>query len=124
MLPGDSVAGVQLMDAGAAGAAGAVVLIMKVALPPFREAVIVVDWLPDKLAVVATKVAEVVFAGTITDAGTVMKAAVLVTVTLVFVADALVSVIVHVVLAFAPRLVAAHCRTETAGRLAKVMLAL
>jgi len=43
MLPGDSVAGVQLMDAGAAGAAGAVVLIVKVALPPFREAVIVVD---------------------------------------------------------------------------------
>lgn len=59
---------------------------------------------------VATKVAEVVLAGTITDAGTLMKAAVLVTVTLVFVADAFVSVIVHVVLAFAPRLVAAHCR--------------
>lgn len=38
--PGDSVAGAQLMDAGATGA---VVLMVKLALPPFKAAVIVVD---------------------------------------------------------------------------------
>ena len=119
--PGDSVVGVQLTDAGARAVP---TLIVKLADPPFRLAVIVADWLPDKVPVVAVNVAELLFAGTVTDPGTMRTELVLVMVTLALVGAAFVSVIVQVVFAFAPRLAAPHCREETVGRVARLIVAL
>jgi hypothetical protein len=68
-------------------------------------------------AVVALKVADVAPAVTVTEAGTVSVVFVFVSGTLDPPAGAaLVSVTVQVVLAFALRLAAAHCREETAGK--------
>jgi hypothetical protein len=116
--PGDNVVGVQLTEAGAKAV---LTLIVKFADPPFRLAVIMPDWLPDGVPVVAVNVAELLFAATITDPGTVSAELVLVMVTLAPpVGAAFVSVIVQVVFAFAPTLAAAHCRDETVSGVATV----
>ena len=64
--------------------------------------------------VLTLKVAEVALAGTVIDAGTVKtEAALLASVTKVVDATDFDRVTVHVVLAFGPRVEAAHCRLES-----------
>ena len=84
---------------------------------PFRLAVMLADWSARSEPVLAVKVAEVALAATLTEGGTVSTAAALLAsvTTLLLVVD-LDRVTVQVVLAFAARLVAAHCREDTAGR--------
>ena len=86
---------------------------MVVDTAPFRDALMVALPLDVIAAVVAVKVAEVELAGTLTDAGTVRVVLLEDKATAVAVVrDALETVIVHEVLAFETKLVAAHCKED------------
>ena len=118
--PGAIVAGVHVTEAGATPT---VRLTVKLAEPPFAVAVIVADWLLEILVIEAVNVAELALAGTVTEPGTMRVALVLVKLTVVPVAADLVSVTVQVVWPLAAREAAAHCKEETIGRVASVIVA-
>jgi hypothetical protein len=86
-----------------------------------KELVMVADWLLDTVPVLAVKVAVVALAGMATEPGTPSRAVVVVRTMVAPVASAgLFSVTVQVVLELAARLVAPHCRDETAGWLTRL----
>jgi hypothetical protein len=81
--------------------------------------VIVAFWAEDTAPAVAWKVAEVAFAATVTEAGTVRALVEVESATAAPAAPAAFeSVTVHVVLVFAVRLEAAHCKDETVALVA------
>jgi len=92
---------------------------------PFNVAVRLADWSEAKAPVLAVNVAEVAFAGTVTEGGTVSTdGALFERVTTLVPAVDLERVTVQVVLALGARLPAAHCRDETVGRVVRDRLAI
>ena len=87
---------------------------------PFNVAVTLADWSEPKAPVLAVNVAEVAFAATVTEGGTVnADGALFERVTTLLPAVDFERVTVQVVLALEARVAAAHCRDETAGKVVR-----
>jgi hypothetical protein len=120
--PPDRLVGLQLTELGTATAVRLMVELAEL-LP--KAAVTVADWLLETAVVLALKVAVVAAANTVTDAGTLRVALVLVIVTLAPPAGAaLVRVTVQVVDALAPRLVGLQASEDTRVEAARLTVAL
>jgi hypothetical protein len=86
---------------------------------PFNVAVTVAAWSETRVPVLAVNVAEVAFAATLTEDGTVSRdEALLESVTTVLLVVDFDRVTVQVVLALEARLAAAHCSEDMVGRVA------